>query len=279
MKFNKILVALISLLFLLLVACNNNTNDNEDASKNDPSEEDAISFTKTDQSSGDLQTDQIENQQNQGNFNVDMFGLGEDDKNWNQREQSRQGLDRQDLGQFRQDQQNQDQQGQQGNQGQRDQQQQQQQQDQGQQGQMQQDQQTQDEANQTQPQKGQNEYTSTVIKLTNQERSNQGLSPLKAHKKLSNVARNKAVDMQSNGYFSHTSPTHGSPFDMMKNAGVSYQSAGENIARGQKSPQQVVDAWMNSQGHRENILNGNFTHIGVGYTESGNYWSQMFIQK
>ncbi|MFB4169096.1 CAP domain-containing protein [Virgibacillus sp. JSM 102003] len=271
MKFNKILVALISLLFLLLVACNN-TNDNEDASKNDPSEESAISFTKTDNPSGDLQTDQIENQNNQGNFNTNMFGLGEDDKNWNQREQNRQGLDGQDLDQFRQDQQGQDQQ-QQGDQGQRNQ--------QGQQGQMQQqqDQQTQDDANQTQPQQGQNEYTSNVIKLTNQERSNQGLSPLKAHKKLSNVARNKAQDMQSNGYFSHTSPTYGSPFDMMKNAGVSYQSAGENIARGQKSPQQVVDAWMNSQGHRENILNENFTHIGVGYTESGNYWSQMFIQK
>ncbi len=258
MKFNKVLVALISLL-LLLVACND-TNDNENASKNDPSEKDAISFTKTDASSGDLQTDQIEHQNNRGNFNIDMFGLGEDDKNWNQREQSRQGLDRQVPGQFRQGQQGQR------NQGQQDQQQ-------------QQDQQTQDNANQTQPQQGQNEYTSTVIKLTNQERSNQGLSPLKAHKKLSNVARNKAVDMQSNGYFSHTSPTHGSPFDMMKNAGVSYQSAGENIARGQRSPQQVVDAWMNSQGHRENILNENFTHIGVGYTESGNYWSQMFIQK
>ncbi|SEP63103.1 uncharacterized protein, YkwD family [Virgibacillus subterraneus] len=259
MKFNKLFVVLISILFLLLAACNT-TNNNEDASNNDPSEEDAISFTKTDESSGDLQTDQIENQQNQGNFNIDMFGLGEDDKNWNQREQSRQGLDRQDQGQLRRDQQ---------------------QRNQGQEGQTQQeqDQQTEDEANQTQPQQGQNEFTSNVIKLTNQERSNQGLSPLKAHKKLSNVARNKARDMQSNGYFSHNSPTYGSPFDMMKNAGVSYQSAGENIARGQQSPQQVVDAWMNSQGHRENILNESFTHIGVGHTESGDYWSQMFIQK
>lgn len=277
MKFNKILVALISLFILLLVACDNNNNEN--TSKNDPSEESVISFTKTDQPSKDLQTDRIEHQiNNQGNFNIDMFGPGGDGENWNKREQSRQGLDRQDRGQFRQDQQNQDQQEQQqGNQAQQDQ----QQQNQGQQDQtqQQQDQQTQDEANQVQPQQGQNEYTSIVIKLTNQERSNQGLSPLKAHKKLSNVARNKAQDMQSNGYFSHTSPSQGSPFDMMKNAGVSFQSAGENIARGQKSPQQVVDAWMDSQGHRENILNEDFTHIGVGYTESGNYWSQMFIQK
>lgn len=85
--------------------------------------------------------------------------------------------------------------------------------------------------------------------------------------------------MQANNYFSHTSPTYGSPFDMMQQYGISYQSAGENIARGQSTPEEVVRAWMNSEGHRANILNGNYTHIGVGFEQNGNYWTQMFIRK
>ena len=96
---------------------------------------------------------------------------------------------------------------------------------------------------------------------------------------LSQVAQTKSQDMQKNGYFSHTSPTYGSPFDMMRDFGVSYRTAGENIAQGQRTPQEVVNAWMNSAGHRQNILNGNFTHIGVGYETSGNHWTQMFIGK
>ena len=75
--------------------------------------------------------------------------------------------------------------------------------------------------------------------------------------------------MQTKNYFSHTSPTYGSPFDMMKAYGISYKSAGENIAMGQRSPEEVVQAWMNSQGHRENIMNPNFTHIGVGHVATG----------
>lgn len=85
--------------------------------------------------------------------------------------------------------------------------------------------------------------------------------------------------MQRNKYFSHTSPTYGSPFDMMKKFGISFRTAGENIAMGQRTPEEVVNAWMNSSGHRQNILNPNFTHIGVGYVENGNYWTQMFIGK
>ncbi len=81
--------------------------------------------------------------------------------------------------------------------------------------------------------------------------------------------------MVDNNYFSHTSPTHGSPFDMLDSYGVQYRTAGENIAQGQRSPETVVDAWMNSQGHRENILNGNFTTIGVGHYQ--NAWTQLFI--
>ena len=84
--------------------------------------------------------------------------------------------------------------------------------------------------------------------------------------------------MKNNNYFSHTSPTYGTPFDMIKSAGISYNTAGENIAKGQKSAEAVFNAWMNSQGHRANILNSRFTQMGIGVTSgSSKYWSQMFI--
>lgn len=118
-----------------------------------------------------------------------------------------------------------------------------------------------------------------VIRLVNVERSKAGLPALKEDWELSRVAEHKSMDMQKRNYFSHTSPTYGSPFDMMKSFGIDYRSAGENIARGQRSAEEVVDAWMNSEGHRKNILNRNFTHIGVGYVADGNYWTQMFIGK
>lgn len=117
-----------------------------------------------------------------------------------------------------------------------------------------------------------------VIQLTNQERAKNGLPALRPNWELSRVARYKSVDMLEKNYFSHTSPTYGSPFAMMENFGVSYRKAAENIARGQRTPQEVVKAWMNSAGHRKNIL-GDFTHIGVGYVEDGKYWTQMFITK
>ncbi|NBI29265.1 CAP domain-containing protein [Chengkuizengella marina] len=122
-------------------------------------------------------------------------------------------------------------------------------------------------------------YEQEVVDLTNAERAKEGLPALKVDEKLSEVARIKSADMQSNRYFDHNSPTYGSPFDMMKSFGVSYRSAGENIAYGQKTPQEVVTAWMNSKGHRDNIMNSSYTHIGVGYVEQGNYWTQMFIGK
>lgn len=120
---------------------------------------------------------------------------------------------------------------------------------------------------------------SKVIELTNAERRKAGLPALQADTKLSNVAREKSRDMQQKGYFSHQSPTYGSPFDMMRDFGITYQSAGENIAKGQRTPEEVVQAWMNSEGHRKNILSGNYSHIGVGYAETGNHWTQMFIKK
>ncbi|WP_096271852.1 CAP domain-containing protein [Paucisalibacillus globulus] len=126
---------------------------------------------------------------------------------------------------------------------------------------------------------GLSQFESDVVTLTNKERRQAGLSALQIDTKLSQVAREKSNDMQRNNYFSHTSPTYGSPFDMMRDNGITYRSAGENIAQGQTSPAEVVQAWMNSQGHRENILNANFTHIGVGYESQGQHWTQMFITK
>ncbi|WJE16480.1 CAP domain-containing protein [Halobacillus sp. ACCC02827] len=122
-------------------------------------------------------------------------------------------------------------------------------------------------------------FEKQVVELTNQEREKQGLAPLELDTELSAVAKDKSLDMQKNNYFSHNSPTYGSPFDMMKTYGIDYQTAGENIAMGQTSPEQVVQGWMNSEGHRKNIMNPNFTHIGVGHAEDGNYWTQMFIGK
>lgn len=122
-------------------------------------------------------------------------------------------------------------------------------------------------------------YEQQVVDLTNKERTSRGLKALKVDTELSKVARMKSQDMANKNYFSHTSPTYGSPFDMMKQFGITYKSAGENIAKGQRTPQEVVNAWMNSEGHRANILNSSFTHIGVGYVSNGNIWTQQFIGK
>ncbi|QPC48159.1 SafA/ExsA family spore coat assembly protein [Mangrovibacillus cuniculi] len=123
---------------------------------------------------------------------------------------------------------------------------------------------------------------SEVVRLTNVERQKQGLPALKQDWQVARVARYKSADMRDNNYFSHTSPTYGSPFDMMRNFNVSYRSAGENIAAGQPTAAEVVRDWMNSPGHRKNILSSGYTHIGVGYAKGGSYthyWTQMFISK
>ncbi|MCM3790547.1 CAP domain-containing protein [Domibacillus indicus] len=122
-----------------------------------------------------------------------------------------------------------------------------------------------------------NEFEKKVFELVNQERAKAGLKALQLDTKLSEVARAKSADMKNKGYFSHQSPTYGSPFDMMKQFGITYKTAGENIAKGQKTPEEVMKAWMNSDGHRKNILSANFTHIGVGYVDG--HWTQMFIGK
>ena len=117
-----------------------------------------------------------------------------------------------------------------------------------------------------------------LLNLVNKARAENGLSALTLNSNLSAVAQKKAEDMKNNNYFSHTSPTYGSPFDMIKNAGINYKMAGENIAKGQKTAETVFNAWMNSSGHRANILNSRFTQMGIGVTDGSNkYWSQMFI--
>ena len=116
-------------------------------------------------------------------------------------------------------------------------------------------------------------YEQEVVRLVNAQRAQNGLKPLAENWELSY----KSADMAGKRYFSHESPTYGSPYQMMRSFGISFRSAGENIAYGQRTPAAVVGAWMNSSGHRANILNSSYTHIGVGYHEAGNYWTQMFI--
>ncbi len=120
-------------------------------------------------------------------------------------------------------------------------------------------------------------FEEQVVALVNQQRAANGLQPLTLSATLSNAARAKSQDMHDQHYFAHESPTYGSPFDMLKSFGISYRSAGENIAMGYATPEAVMNGWMNSSGHRANILNASYTQIGVGYVADGNYWTQEFI--
>jgi len=119
-------------------------------------------------------------------------------------------------------------------------------------------------------------FEEQVVALVNEQRAENGLSPLTLSTELSNAARAKSQDMHDNNYFAHESPTYGSPFEMLTSFGISYRAAGENIAMGYSTPEAVINAWMNSSGHRANILNANYTTIGVGYVADGNYWTQEF---
>lgn len=120
-----------------------------------------------------------------------------------------------------------------------------------------------------------------MLNLVNKARSDAGVAALKADGELQKVARLKAQDMVNKGYFSHQSPTYGSPFDMMRQFGISFKSAGENIA-GNQTVEGAFKAWMNSEGHRKNILNGNYDYTGIGIVSSPTYgkmFVQMFIKK
>lgn len=120
-----------------------------------------------------------------------------------------------------------------------------------------------------------------VFDLINKQRTNNGLPALQNDSEVQRIARIKAQDMVNNNYFSHNSPTYGSPFDMMKSFKVSYKTAGENIAAN-SSNSSAVTAWMNSSGHKANILNSSFNYTGIGVVSSPRYgkmYVQMFIGK
>ena len=120
-----------------------------------------------------------------------------------------------------------------------------------------------------------------VFDLINAKRVASGLSALKIDDEVQNIARIKAQDMVDSNYFSHTSPIYASPFNMMKSFRISYKTAGENIA-GNSSNSGAVNAWMNSEGHRANILNSSFNYTGIGVVKSSKYgkiYVQMFIGK
>lgn len=123
-----------------------------------------------------------------------------------------------------------------------------------------------------------NDFAQQVVEYTNIERAKYGLKPLEIYQPLMKAAQMKSDDMSKNNYFSHNSPTYGTPFELIKSLDITYSAAGENIAKGQQTAQEVVEAWMNSEGHRANILNDKFTHIGIGYAQNGNYWTQQFIR-
>lgn len=117
-------------------------------------------------------------------------------------------------------------------------------------------------------------YAAKVVDLVHAERAKAGLSALSLDLTASQAAQVRAAEIRSS--FSHTRPSGKNCFTALTEAGVEYRTAGENIAAGQKTPEQVVTAWMNSEGHRKNILGSQFTAIGVGYLEGG-YWTQFFI--
>jgi uncharacterized YkwD family protein len=128
----------------------------------------------------------------------------------------------------------------------------------------------------TSPSAGLTANEQQMLNLVNAERSKLGILPLQADTQLTKLARMKSQDMISKNYFSHQSPTYGSPFDMLKMYGVSYKTAGENIA-GNGSVSGAHTSLMNSSGHRANILNKAYTHVGIGIVDGGQY-GKMFTQ-
>lgn len=121
-------------------------------------------------------------------------------------------------------------------------------------------------------------FAEQVVNLVNAERAKAGIAPLSIDKNVQTAAQVRAVEIETS--FSHTRPNGSNFSTVLKEQGVSYRRSGENIAWGQRTPEAVVSAWMNSEGHRANIMNANFTKIGVGYYRSANgvnYWSQLFI--
>lgn len=121
-----------------------------------------------------------------------------------------------------------------------------------------------------------------VLRLVNEERTSRGLGALKRASDLDALARAHSQDMINRHFFDHNNPDGQSPFDRMRAAGISYRAAAENIAYGQRSAEAVMNAWMNSSGHRANILNGTYTEIGIGAVKNSGgtiYWTQEFVKR
>lgn len=127
---------------------------------------------------------------------------------------------------------------------------------------------------------GETAFMAEVLILVNKERALAGVPALKLHKGVQDLAVAKSKDMADNNYFDHKSPTLGMYNNQLDRSGISYRSAGENIAAGQGTPAAVMKSWMDSPGHRSNILNSDYTHIGIGTYKGGSYGyyhTQIFI--
>lgn len=124
------------------------------------------------------------------------------------------------------------------------------------------------------------QYAREVLELVNKERTKAGLAELKMSSALNDVAAVRAKELTEE--FSHTRPNGRDCFTALTDAGIQYSSVGENIAAGQATPQKVVTSWMNSEGHRANILSEDYTHMGIGYYHTSKgyqyYWAQIFIK-
>lgn len=121
-----------------------------------------------------------------------------------------------------------------------------------------------------------------VLALVNEVRAENGLSALTWAEDIAEIARAHSADMINRSFFSHTNPDGESPFDRLKSNGISYNAAAENIAYGQRTAEAVMESWMNSSGHRANILNKNVKEIGIGAVKNSQgtvYWTQMFIAR
>lgn len=117
-----------------------------------------------------------------------------------------------------------------------------------------------------------------VLRIVNKERLKEGLEPLSMFLAIQKCARTRGVEIKD--VFSHTRPNNTTCFTILDEKKVLYRSAGENIAAGQPTPNSVMASWLNSPGHRANILSGSFQHIGIGYKKGGDYyhnWVQMFV--
>lgn len=121
-----------------------------------------------------------------------------------------------------------------------------------------------------------NDFKMQILSLTNNYRAENGLSPLSWDDNLAAVAQMHCDDMQARGYFDHNTPEGKTPFERMTDYGIVYLSAGENLAVGYPTPESVMEGWINSESHRQNILNPTFKYMGVGFNKEGRYWAQEF---